>query len=193
MLDKSPPHGHHGATVSPADADSEACAFMTESEFVPGPDTLRAYRDALGSFGTGVTVVTTMTESGPLAITANSFASVSLDPPLVLWCAAKSSARHAAFAAAEHYVIHVMSEDQQDLARHFARAGDEFDTVDWLNSTHGQPLLSGCLARFECTCVAVHDAGDHSIVVGRVNRAAHRKGAGLMFKSGQYGGFAGLD
>lgn len=166
---------------------------MPDTSFVPGPDTTRAYRDALGCFGTGVTVVTTGTDTGPLAITANSFTSVSLDPPLVLWCAAKASPRHAGFAAARHYSIHVMGEEQQALALHFARSGRDFSDADWTPDGNGVPLLAGCLARFDCAATALHDAGDHSIIVGRVLRAMHRPGMGLMYKRGQYGGFAGLD
>lgn len=166
---------------------------MPETTIVPGPDTARAYRDALGCFGTGVTVITATTAQGPLAITANSFSSVSLDPPLVLWCAAKGSPRHDGFAAARHYAIHVMGEEQQALAVHFARFGTRFDGIDWAPDGNGVPILTGCLARFDCAATARHDAGDHTIIVGRVLRATHRPGQGLMYKRGQYGGFAGLD
>lgn len=166
---------------------------MLETDFVPGPDTARAFRDALGCYGTGVTVVTTQTGTGPIGMTANSFASVSLDPPLVLWSPAKTSSRHAAFAGAERFAIHVMAEDQDSLARHFARQGNAFDAVDWHVSQDGVPILDGCLARFECATEIVHDGGDHSIIVGRVLRGAHRPGRGLIFKQGQYGGFLGRD
>lgn len=166
---------------------------MPEQTLIPGPTTARAYRDALGCFGTGVSVVTTETGDGPLAITANSFASVSLDPALVLWCAAKASPRHCAFAAAETYIIHVMAQDQQPLATHFARTGTEFAATGWVQDSAGTWHLSGCLARFECRQTQTHDAGDHSIIVGQVLRAHFRSGSGLMFKRGQYGGFAGLD
>ena len=166
---------------------------MPEQTLIPGFGPERAYRDALGCFGTGVSVVTTETADGPLAITANSFASVSLDPALVLWCPAKASPRHDAFAGAQTYTIHVMSEDQQPLATHFARTGTDFDAVGWQVDANGTMHLTGCLARFECRRTTVHDAGDHSIIVGQVMRAWHRSGMGLMFKRGQYGGFAGLD
>ncbi len=167
--------------------------IMPDFSFVPGPDTARDYRDALGCYGTGVTVVTTQTASGPLAMTVNSFASVSLDPALVLWCPGKASPRHDRFIAAQTYAIHVMAENQLDMAAHFARTGEDFGTIDWTPSAAGVPQLSGCLARFDCTQVAVHDGGDHSIIIGRVDLAMHRPGKGLMFKRGQYGGFLGLD
>ncbi len=165
---------------------------MPEQSLIPGPTATGAYRAALGCFGTGVSVVTTQTETGPMAITANSFASVSIDPALVLWCPAKTSLRHDAFIAAEAYIIHVMGADQQSLATHFARTGIDFDKVGWQQDANGTWHLSGCLARFECRRRQVHDAGDHSIIIGQVTRAWYRSGSGLMFKRGQYGGFAGL-
>ncbi|WP_158966646.1 flavin reductase family protein [Chachezhania sediminis] len=162
------------------------------AEFTPGAGTARQFRDALGCFGTGVTVVTARSGDGPMGMTANSFSAVSLDPALVLWCPAQRSPRHDIFAEAPHFSIHVMAEDQQDLAAGFARAGDDFSAVDWSSSPEGVPLLSGCLARFDCARHAVHDGGDHSIVVGRVIRAALRPGNGLIFKRGRFGGFTDL-
>lgn len=166
---------------------------MIETCFVPGPDTQRELRDAMGCFGTGVTVVTTMTDQGPLAMTANSFASVSLDPALVLWCPAKRSARHAHFTSAARFVVQVMGDSQLPLARHFAQDGWAFDGADWCKTPDGQPLLTGCLAHFECRRSALHDAGDHSIIIGEVARASFRPGQGLIFKRGQYGAFADFD
>lgn len=166
---------------------------MSEHSIIPGPDTARAYRDALGCFGTGVTVVTTLTENGPMAMTANSFTSVSLDPALVLWCPAIASPRHDAFVRAAHYTFHVMAENQQPLATHFAQTGTDFTGIDWQPDATGTPVLSGCLARFSCALKEVHGCGDHSIIIGQVQQATFRAGSGLMFKRGQYGGFAGLD
>lgn len=162
---------------------------MTETSFTPGPDSIRAYREALGCFGTGVTVVTIATADGPLAMTVNSFTSVSLDPPLVLWCPAKASPRHGGFAAAAWFAVHVMREDQHDTALHFSHHGQDFDAVGWSADANGTPILSDCLARFDCRRVAMHDGGDHSIILGQVLNAMHRPGKGLMFKRGQYGGF----
>lgn len=161
--------------------------------FAPGPDTLLPFRRALGCYGTGVTVVTALTATGPLAMTANSFASVSLSPPLVLWCPAQASPRHDRLVTAPRFSIHVMAADQQDLARHFARHGDQFDGLDWTPGTDGTPHLAGCLARFDCTRHAVHPGGDHSIVLGQVNWVETRPGDGLMFKRGQYGAFLERD
>ena len=165
---------------------------MTEKTFIPTPDQNIAFREALGCFGTGVTVVTTLTERGPRAITVNSFASVSLTPPLVLWCLAKESFRFNAFNECNHYAIHVMGEDQQDQALRFAGDGTDFSHADWTEDAEGRPQLSGCLARFDCSLHARHEAGDHLIIVGHVDKVMYRTGKGLIFKRGQFGGFIDL-
>ena len=158
--------------------------------FEPGPDTQRDLRRALGRFATGVTVVTCESPLGPLGITANSFASVSLDPPLVLWSPAKSSARFEAFATAERYAIHVMSEDQVETCLSFTRTGDDWDGIGWRRGPGGVPVLNDCLARFDCRRHAVHDGGDHAIVVGRVASVQRgRGGRPLLFADGTYGRF----
>lgn len=158
--------------------------------FVPSPDTDVSLRHAFGRFGTGVTVITTVSEIGPLGFTANSFSSVSLNPPLVLWSLSNTSRRHDAFAQAQHYSIHVLTDAQADMALHFAAKGDGFDAYPHDIDTHGVPLLHGCLARFDCTHYAAHPAGDHSIIVGRVSQvAAKATGAGLAFDQGVYGRF----
>ncbi|KHQ53193.1 MULTISPECIES: flavin reductase family protein [Mameliella] len=162
---------------------------MTQ-DFDPAQTDGRAFRDALGRFGTGVTVITCATTTGPLGITANSFSSVSLDPPLVLWAPAKSSSRYPFFMAADRFAIHVMGADQFDLCRAFARDGDAFDAFDWRRSASGVPLIEGCLARFECRQVAAHDGGDHSILLGHVERVSSREGAPLLFQGGRYGSFS---
>jgi flavin reductase (DIM6/NTAB) family NADH-FMN oxidoreductase RutF len=158
--------------------------------FEPGPDTETDFRRALGRFATGVTIVTCDSELGPLGITANSFASVSLDPPLVLWSPARASARFEAFASAEHYAIHVMAEDQAGTCLRFTRTGDDWSGLEWQLGPDGVPLLVDCLARFDCIRHAVHEGGDHAIVVGRV--VSVRRGRGgrpLLFADGTYGRF----
>jgi flavin reductase (DIM6/NTAB) family NADH-FMN oxidoreductase RutF len=155
----------------------------------PGPETARAFRDALGRFATGVTVVTCQSEIGPLGITANSFASVSIDPPLILWSPARASRRFPAFAAAEHFAIHVLGEEQEALCRRFSREGTDFDGLDWHEGAARTPLIAGCLARYECETVARHEGGDHLIVVAKVTRADWRPGAPLVFSGGGYGRF----
>ncbi len=157
--------------------------------FTPNKENERAFRDALGRFATGVTVVTTLSDQGPLGITANSFASVSLDPPLVLWSPARSSRRFPAFEAAEYYAIHVLGEDQVSLCQRFSRDGLEFEGLDWSPNKNGVPLIGNCLARFDCIREAAHDGGDHLIVLGRVRSAEFRDGAPLLFAAGNYGSF----
>lgn len=165
-------------------------AAMTS--FVPGPERKREFRDALGRFATGVTVVTTATPEGPVGITANSFASVSLDPPIVLWSIGRHSRRFAAFAGCEHFAVHVLAAEQVALSQRFARAGDAFAGLVHDRNEVEVPLLSGCLSRFECTRIAAHDGGDHLIVVARVTAATLREGEPLVFSGGSYGRFDGF-
>lgn len=159
------------------------------TRITPGPDTERDFRTALGRFATGITLVTCQSEIGPLGITANSFASLSLDPPLVLWSPARSSRRFAAFTAARHYAIHILRDDQFDLARAFTHHGQAWDGVAWHAAPDGTPLIDDALARFECRQAAIHDGGDHAIVVGEVTACVIGEGSPLIFSGGGYGGF----
>ncbi|MEL7344462.1 MAG: flavin reductase family protein [Pseudomonadota bacterium] len=159
------------------------------ADFVPGPDTGRLFRDALGRFATGVTLISTKGPDGPIGIVANSFASVSLDPPLVLWSPAKSSRRFGIFEKAQHYAIHVLSDAQKAWCGQISKDGSDFDGIDWSEGDHGVPLIHGTLARFECSLDAAHDAGDHVILVGRVTTAQLGAGAPLLFANGSYGAF----
>jgi flavin reductase (DIM6/NTAB) family NADH-FMN oxidoreductase RutF len=169
---------------------ADGSMHMTQMRaFAPGPASHRAFRDALGRFATGVTIVTARTPDGLIGMTANSFASVSMDPPLVMWCPAKSSHRYGPFVDARHFAIHVMGADHEAQAMAFARSGQAFDGLDMELNDHGVPLLNACLARFECAMHQVHDAGDHAIVVGRVTGAAVREGSTLVFCQGQFGTF----
>ena len=157
--------------------------------FVPHADNTRDYRAALGQFGTGVTVVTTQSEWGRIGITANSFSSVSLDPPLVLWSVAKGSKRYPPFSHSRHFAIHVLSADQADICNGFAKDADAFEGLDCIENDHGVPLINGCLARFECRKEDVHDAGDHAIMVGRVLNVTLKAGDPLLFHNGKFGHF----
>lgn len=151
----------------------------------------RGFRDALGSFATGVTVVTVPSADGPIGITANSFASVSLDPPLVLWSSAKSSKRFKYFDDAPHFAIHVLDADQQEACNGFIKGKSAFEGLDWVTGEHDVPHIRGCLARFECALDASHDAGDHTIIVGRVRNAAFRTGLPLLFHGGRFASLHG--
>lgn len=165
---------------------------MNPVEFVPGPDTSRQFRDALGGFATGVTLVTIQSADGPMGFAANSFAAVSLDPPLVLWSPAKSARRFPHYAAAEHYSIHILPFGALDWLQRFARDGAGFTGLSFSCNAEGVPVLEEALARFDCRRHAAHDGGDHTIIVGEVLRAAYRGGEALIFAQGRYGGFRPL-
>ncbi|KAJ56423.1 flavin oxidoreductase [Actibacterium mucosum KCTC 23349] len=159
-------------------------------DFTPNADNTRAFRSALGRFGTGITVVTAPSADGPVGVTANSFSSVSMDPPLVLWSPSKSSRRAAYFTRSSHFAIHVLSQDQADIGNGFAKNAFAFDGLDWRPGQGDVPLIKGCLARFECSRHAIHDGGDHHIMVGRVDRVTTADGSDpLLFFCGQYGRF----
>ena len=149
-------------------------------------DDSRAFRNALGAFATGVTIVTVPSDDGPVGIVANSFASVSLDPALVLWAPAKSSKRFNSFSGAPYFAIHVLDAHQQQLCNGFVKDKSAFDGLDWVTGDHDVPHIRDCLARFECSLEAEHDAGDHTIIVGRVTGAAVRDGMPLMFQGGRF-------
>ena len=153
--------------------------------FNPADDPL-AFRAALGRFPTGVSIVTAMENGRPIGITANSFASVSLDPALVLWSPAKASNRHDAFVGAQSFCIHVLAKDQLDVCTAFVRSRHGFDGLDHTVGENGAPLIADTLAVFECQQSAVHEAGDHSIIIGRVSRAQYRDGEALIFKDGAF-------
>ncbi len=154
------------------------------------PKQHRSLRDAFGQFATGVTVVTTIDkENSPIGLTANSFASVSLEPPLVSWCVDKNSTRFTEFAEAEFYSISVLTEAQQSLSDLFAmRSWDEtvFDDVEWERGHNGVPQLPGCMARFHCKTEHVYEGGDHLIIVGRVEDYEAEPMRPLLFVQGSY-------
>jgi flavin reductase (DIM6/NTAB) family NADH-FMN oxidoreductase RutF len=155
-------------------------------DFIPDPLNPRALRDAFGRFATGVTIVTVASENGPVAITANSFSSLSLSPPLVLWAPDKASRRFEYFTKAEHFAIHVLAADQDDLCWRVAKDMHGLTEQDWTANGEGVPVLGHCLARFECRRHAVYDGGDHEIVVGQVLRAGVREeGDALGFFKGK--------
>lgn len=149
----------------------------------------REFRDALGSFVTGVCIVTCRTAEGePHGVTVNSFSSVSLDPPLVLFSLDRANTSFAHFHRAETFVIHVLSRGQEALSRTFARTDtDRFAGVAFATAANGAPLLPGSLATFECRKHAAYDGGDHEIIVGRVlNHAAGEAEEALLYFRGRY-------
>jgi flavin reductase (DIM6/NTAB) family NADH-FMN oxidoreductase RutF len=149
----------------------------------------RDFRAALGRFATGVAVATARSGDGqPVGMTINSFASVSLDPPLVLWSLARSSQYLDAFSEAGHYAVNVLREEQRDLSVRFSiPLADRWEGVDSDCWETGAPILRGCLATVECVTDAVHEGGDHIILVGRVIRlASDHEGRPLLYYSGRY-------
>ena len=130
----------------------------------------RALRDALGQFPTGVTVVTADPEGyAPFGVTANSFASVSLDPPLVLWSLQKSSDTFDAFAAAKHFAVNILSNEQQDISNQYAKKNNhDLEAEHYQAGVSGMPLLNNAIVNFECEVDVCHDGGDHIIMVGKV-------------------------
>ena len=157
-------------------------------EYRVGSDA-RTLRDALGCFATGVTIVTAMSPDGaPIGLTANSFTSVSLDPPLLLVCIANSAGSATALREATSFGVNVLQIGQQPASNRFAGKGqDRFAEADWTTGENGVPLLTGSLSAFECTTHAIHDGGDHFILVGHVTRAAFEpRRDPLLYFRGKY-------
>ncbi len=151
-------------------------------------DDMKKFRQCLGKFATGVTIVTCADDEGrPYGITANSFSSVSLEPHLILWNVAKVSNSLRAFLDAEYFAINLLTRDQQDLSSHFAKSDHTlFDTIEIDRSQENVPLIPGTLACFECRTHQIHDCGDHYIVVGEVLRFASSEREPLLFYNGDY-------
>lgn len=152
------------------------------------PFDLRALRDAFGGFMTGVTVVTTTDPAGrPLGFTANSFASVSLDPPLLLVCIANGSSNLARFAGGAGFAVNILAEGQAAIARTFARpAADRFAGLAWHIGPVGAPILDGVVAWFDCTREQSVPAGDHTILIGRIGAFAAAAHPALGYYRGAY-------
>ena len=151
------------------------------------PD-INALRQALGAFATGVTVVTTrIGNDNPEGMTVNSFSAVSLQPPLVLWCAHRSIGPFDTFHQASHYAVHVLHAGQQPLAEHFALdTDDKFSSVPFESGIAGLPLLGDFAALFQCRVEQRLDGGDHEILLGRILRMEHRPAEPLLFHAGRF-------
>jgi flavin reductase (DIM6/NTAB) family NADH-FMN oxidoreductase RutF len=148
----------------------------------------RALRDAFGTFMTGVTVVTAHDANGaPIGFTANSFSSVSLDPPLLLVCVANSSRNFATLTQADGFAVNILSESQKDVSNTFARpVEDRFATVSWQPGPHGSPVLADVSAWFDCAMHKTVDAGDHTILIGEVKAFEATTAPGLGYARGAY-------
>ncbi|MEQ8347246.1 MAG: flavin reductase [Sneathiellaceae bacterium] len=150
----------------------------------------RVFRQALGRFPTGVTIVTTSAGPDPadwVGVTANSFNSVSLDPPMVLWSLGRNARSFETFVEASHFAVHILAESQQGLSNRFARTiDDKFDGIACATGVGGVPLLADCVACFECRTAHVYEGGDHLIFVGEVLNFSHSDRVPLVFHEGRY-------
>lgn len=148
----------------------------------------KAFRQALGSFATGVTIITTRNDEGePVGLTVNSFNSVSMDPPMVLWSLANEAMSLPIFRNNAHWAVHVLSTDQAELSTRFAKRGEEkFADLELEEGIGGTPLLRGCSARFQCETAFEYEGGDHVIFVGRVRSFDRSDAAPLVFHGGRY-------
>lgn len=146
------------------------------------------FRKTLGSFTTGVTIITACDGDGrPVGVTANSFNSVSLDPPMVLWSLAKSSRSLAAFDSAPHWAVHILSATQEALSNRFAKSGeDKFNGIEVDAGLGGIPLLTHCTARLQCKTTFKYEGGDHIIFVGEVLDFERSDAAPLVYQAGRY-------
>ena len=143
------------------------------------------FREVLGHFSTGVAIVTARHRAGPVGMTCQSVVSLSLDPPLVLFCAARKSTSWPRIREAGHFCMNILATDQEELGVAFARSGgDKFAGVEWEPGSSGAPILAGALAHVECELEAVHAGGDHEIIIGRVVDLEIRRDARRSFSSG---------
>jgi flavin reductase (DIM6/NTAB) family NADH-FMN oxidoreductase RutF/DNA-binding MarR family transcriptional regulator len=147
----------------------------------------RAFRRCLGQFATGVGVMTTTWNGELVGVTANSFSSLSMDPPLVLWSIAQTSRRHSAFTGAQHFAVNILSAEQVDISQRFASPlQNKFEGVAWKPGLQGSPLLPHVLASLECELTNTFQGGDHVILVGRVRRYTRYAGNALLYAQGRY-------
>lgn len=149
----------------------------------------RDFRHALACFASGVCIVTTQTRNGQaLGVTISSFCSVSLEPPLVLFCLGKNTSNLDAYAGSRCFAVNVLAESQMDLSENFARQSDDkFQGISFQEGKNGCPIFPGCVATLECTLIDTHDGGDHIIIVGRVDRLRTTPdGAPLLRYRGDY-------
>lgn len=146
----------------------------------------REFRNALGRFATGVTVVSLQTPEGVHGMTANSFTSVSLEPPLILVCVDRRNRTHALIPETGRFGVSVLAEDQLAISNHYAGKRDESLNPRWRRDETESPVLDRALAWFDCRLHATYDGGDHSIFVGEVERMSYREGEPLLFFAGAY-------
>ena len=185
----------------PALIDSWLGDADIDFEFRPGEDVAvhddpearaaaRRFRDVLGTFASGITVITTISNGEPVGMTCQSFSSVSLDPPLVLFVPAKSSRAWPVIHRTGRFCVNVLAADQEDVSQQMATKGvDKFAGIDWTPAdVTGSPVIEGTLAHLDCTIQTVHESGDHYVVIGRVEHLATSDNDGdpLLYFRGRY-------
>ena len=149
------------------------------------------FREVLGHFATGITIVTAMEDEGPVGFTCQSFTSLSLDPALIALAPARTSTSWPKIAAAGAFCVNILSSDQEALCRTFAASGaDKFAGVGWSTAATGAPVLDGALAFIDCHLEQIHDAGDHELVIGRVLDMGVGEGTPLLYYRSGFGGFS---
>ncbi|HEX2895941.1 MAG TPA: flavin reductase family protein, partial [Marmoricola sp.] len=167
---------------------------MRLGEHTPIPDDpesaakARRFRDVLGLFASGVTVVTSMSDGSPVGMTCQSFSSVSLEPPLVMFCPAKTSRAWPLMQRAGFFCVNFLAADQADVSQAMATKGsDKYDGIEWAPAPSGAPLIDGVIGFVDCTVHSVHEAGDHYVVLGRVGELGFAgPGKPLLYYRGNY-------
>jgi 3-hydroxy-9,10-secoandrosta-1,3,5(10)-triene-9,17-dione monooxygenase reductase component len=201
LLDGMSPDAHE-TWPPPSFIDSWLGDSDIDFEFRPGEDVAvhddpearaaaRRFRDVLGQFASGITVITTMSGDEPVGMTCQSFSSVSLDPPLVLFVPARSSRAWPMIQRSGRFCVNVLAADQEDVSGRMATRGiEKFEGVSWRPAEHtGSPVIDGALAHLDCTIHAVHEGGDHFVVIGRVHHLESTERADrrpLLYYRGRY-------
>ena len=166
--------------------------MSSESPEATGSIDPRAFRNVLGQFCTGITIITTVDDGAPVGFACQSFAALSLDPPLVLFCPTKQSRSWQAIESSGKFCVNILAEEQKDVCARFgSREPDKFAGVDWEPSPLGSPILARSLAHIDCTVASVHDGGDHFVVFGAVQSLSDLpevKPRPLLFYRGDYTG-----
>ena len=186
---------HAMPLAEPQPADTPQATDVPSPDGPPdGPIDAALFRSVLGRFATGVAVATTVDGDRPVGVTVNSFASVSLDPPLVLFCLHRKASTLAAFQAAGRFAVNILAADQQAYLSVFSRPPGDWTTVPYKTWDTGSPILEGTVAAIDCAIEAVHDAGDHVVIIGRVRRLeANGAGAPLVYYQGRVARLIGTD
>ncbi len=171
--------------VGPLDGEGDDLERAGAATFDAG-----RFREVLGHFATGVTIVTAMEDAEPVGFTCQAFTSLSLDPPMVALAPGKNSTSWPRIAAAGSFCVNILADDQEALSRDFAvSGGDKFTGVGWRPARNGAPILDGVLAWVECDFELAHDAGDHELVLGRVRDMGVNRGQPLVYYRGGFGRF----